>query len=209
MVDTVDARVRDIAQLRALVLNRVDAQESNLLERPTTDATGKLLVPRLDGRLLTRALDLGVEPLVLECLCGSHNGEASRVARLEGRHQIELLTRGEHLVDDLLLLLLVVDVGGARRLDDGGELGAVAEDVADSTGECDHIVLAAGEVILGAGLVLGRCLQEKDIVVVGSAGHIVVEVVDHEAGSLGGDVNIELEKGGVQGGGNGFGGAQG
>lgn len=83
MVDTVDTRVGHIAQLRALVLNRVDAQVPNLLEGPTSGATGKLLVPRLDGRLLTRALDLSVEPLVLESLRGSHNGEAGRVARLE------------------------------------------------------------------------------------------------------------------------------
>lgn len=83
VVDTVDTRVGHIAELRTLVLNRVDAQVANLLEGPASGATGKLLVPRLDGRLLTRALDLGVEPLVLESLCGSHNGEASRVARLE------------------------------------------------------------------------------------------------------------------------------
>lgn len=83
VVDTVDTRVGHIAELRALVLNRVDAQVANLLEGPASSATGKLLVPRLDGRLLTRALDLGVEPLVLESLCRSHNGEASRVARLE------------------------------------------------------------------------------------------------------------------------------
>lgn len=83
VVDTVDTRIGHIAELRALVLNGVDAQVANLLEGPASGATGKLLVPRLDGRLLTRALELGVEPLVLESLCRSHNGEASRVARLE------------------------------------------------------------------------------------------------------------------------------
>lgn len=83
MIDTVDNGVGHVAQFRALVLNRVDAQVPNLLEGPASGATGELLVPRLDGRLLTRALDLSIEPLVLESLCGSHNGEASRVARLE------------------------------------------------------------------------------------------------------------------------------
>lgn len=83
VVDTVNTGVGHIAQLRALVFNRVDAQVPNLLEAPASDATGELLVPRLDGRFLTRALDLSVEPLVLESLCGSHNGEASRVASLE------------------------------------------------------------------------------------------------------------------------------
>lgn len=209
VVDAVDAGVGDIAQLGALVLNRVDAQETNLLECPATDATGELFVPRLYGCLLTRTLNLGVEPLVLESLGGSNNGEASRVTRLEGRDEVELFTGGEHLVDDFLLLLLVVDVGGARRLDNRGQLWPIAKDVADRARECDDIVLAAGEVVLGTGLVLGRGLQEQDIVVVGSAGHIVVEVVDHETGSLGGDVDIELEKGGVQGGGHRVGGAEG
>lgn len=83
MVDAVNSRVGHIAQFRTLVLDRVDAQVANLLEGPSTDATGKLVVPRLDRRLLSRTLNLSVEPLVLEGLCGSHNGEASRVARLE------------------------------------------------------------------------------------------------------------------------------
>lgn len=81
--------------------------------------------------------------------------------------------------------------------------------MANGAGECDHIVLAASEVVLSTRLVLGRGLQEQDIVVIGGAGHIVVEVVDDEAGSLSGNVDVELEKGGVQGGGNRGGGAQG
>lgn len=107
------------------------------------------------------------------------------------------------------MLFLVVEIGGTRRPENRGQLWAVAEHVADSAGECDHIVLAAGEEVLGAGPVLGRGLQEEGIVVVGGARHIVVEVVDHEAGALGGHVDVELEKGGVQGGGDGVGGAQG
>lgn len=120
-----------------------------------------------------------------------------------------MLAGGENLVDNFLLLLLVVDVGGTRRLENGGELRAIAKDVADGAGECDHIVLAAGEVVLGTSLVLGRGLQKQHIVVVGGARHIVVEMVDDEASSLSGKVDVELEKGGIQGGGNRGGGAQG
>lgn len=83
MVDAVNTRIGDVAQLRALVLNRIDAQVPDLLERPATDATSELFVPCLQRRLVTRTLDLGVKPLVLESLGGSHNSEAGRVARLE------------------------------------------------------------------------------------------------------------------------------
>lgn len=81
--------------------------------------------------------------------------------------------------------------------------------MANGARERDHIILAASEVVFGAGLELRRGLQEKDIVVVGCAEHIVVEMIDNEAGALGGNVNVELEEGSVQGGGNGGGGAQG
>lgn len=120
-----------------------------------------------------------------------------------------MLAGGENFVDNFLLLLLVVDVSGTRRLENRGKLRTIAKDVADGAGECDHIVLAASEKMLGARLVLRRGLQEQDIVVVGGARHIVVEVVDDEASSLGGKVDVELKKGGIQGGGNRGGRAQG
>lgn len=199
VVDTVDAWVGHIPQLLTLVLNRVDTQVSDLVEGPAADATAKLQVPCLDSRLLARALDLSIEPLVLERCGRAHNGEASRVTRLEDRDQIQLLTSGENLVHHLLLILLVVDVCGARRPEDGGQLGTVAEDMAERAGERDHVGVAAGEVILGAGPVTGRGLEKDDIVVISGARDVVVEVVDHEACSLAGNVNIELEKDVVQG----------
>lgn len=65
------------------MLNRVDAQVPNLLERPATETTGELLVPRLYGSLVTGTLDLGIDPLVLKSLGGAHDGEAGRISCLE------------------------------------------------------------------------------------------------------------------------------
>lgn len=202
--DTVDAGVRDIGQ-RALfsqvMLHRVHAQVPDFVEGPAANSLGELLVPGLDGALVAGALDLGVQPCVLEHLGRAHDGEASRVAALEGGHQVQLRAGGEHLVDDLGLLLLVVDVGGAGGLEDGGQLGAVAEGEAQAAGEREQVALAAAaKVVLGARLVLAGRGQEEDVVLVGGGLGVVVEVVDDETGSLGGDVDVELQEDRVEGG---------
>lgn len=87
VVHAVDGWVRHVGQgtlLGQVVFDVVDAQVSDLVERPGADASGKLQVPSLDGLAAAGELDLGVEPFVLEHLGGAHNGEAGRVAGLEG-----------------------------------------------------------------------------------------------------------------------------
>lgn len=184
-----------------MMLHRVHAQVPDLVEGPAANSLGELLVPGLDGVLVAGALDLGVQPLVLEHLGRANDGEASRVAALEGGHQVQLRAGSEHLVDDLGLLLLVVDIGGAEGLEDGGQLGAVAEGEAQAAGEREQVALAAAaKVVLGAGLVLAGRGQEEDVVLIGGGLGVVVEVVDDEAGSLGGDVDVELQEDRVEGG---------
>lgn len=213
VVDTVDRWVRNVGQrtlLGQMVLDVVDAQVPNLVESPGADAAGKLQVPSCDCLAAAGELDLGVEPLVLEHLGGAHDGEAGRVAGLEGGDERELLAGSKYLVDNLGLLLLVVDVGRPGRPQDRREEGAVAQGVAETAREGEQVFLAtAAEVVLGVISVVAGGGHEDDIVEVGGGLGIVVEVVNHQAGSLGGDVDVQLEKESVQGGGDGLRGAQG
>lgn len=213
VVDTVDGWVRHVGQralLSQVVLDVVDAQMSNLVERPGTDTSGKLQVPSRDSLAAGGKLNLGVEPLVLEHFGGAHDGEAGRVTGLEGGNKRQLLAGSKHLVDNLGLLLLVVDVGSPGRPQDGRQEGTIAQGVAETAGEGDQVFLAtAAEVVLGVVSVVAGSGHEDDIVEVGGGLGIVVEVVNHQTGSLGGDVDVQLEKESVQGGGDGLRGAQG
>lgn len=192
------------------MLDVVDAQVSDLMERPGADASGKLQVPSRDSLAAAGELNLGVKPLVLEHLGGAYDGKAGRVAGLEGGNQRELLAGSKDLVDNLGLLLLVVDVGCPGRPQDGRQEGTIAQGVAETAREGEQVFLAtAAEVVLGVVSVVAGSGHEDDIVEVGGGFGIVVEVVNHQAGSLGGDMDVQLEKESVQGGGDGLRGAQG
>lgn len=174
-----------------MVLDRVHAQVANFVERPAADPLGELLVPGLDGILVTGELDLSIQPFVLEHLGGANNSEAGRVSALESGYQVQLLTRGEHLVNHLGLVFLVVDIRGSGSLQDGGQLSAIAERKALAAWERKQVALATtAEVVLGAGLVLARSGHEDDIVLVSGGLGVVVEVVDNETSSLGRNVDI-------------------
>ena len=192
------------------MLDVVDLQVSDLVESPCADASGKLQVPSRDCLAAAGELDLGVEPLILEHLGGAHNGEAGRVAGLEGRDKGELLTSSKHLVDSLGLLLLVVDVGCPGRPQDRCQQRTIAQSVAETARKCEQVFLATtAKVVLGVISVVTGSGHEDNIVEIGGGLGIIVEVVNNKAGSLGGDVDIQLEKESVQGGGDGLGGAQG
>lgn len=213
VVDTVDGRVGDVGQgtlLSQMMLDVVDAQVADLVECPGTRASGKLQVPSLDCLAVAGALDLGVEPLVLKHLGGANNGEAGRVAGLEGRDERKLLAGGKDVVNDLGLFLLVVDVSCPGCPQDGGKEGTVAQGVAETARESNEVFLAtAAEVVFGVVSVVARSGHEDDIVEVGGRLGIVVEVVNNQTGSLGGDVDIQLEEKSVERGSDGLRGAQG
>lgn len=183
VVDTVDRRVGDVGQgplLSQMVLNVVDAQVSDLVECPGADASGELQVPGLDCLAVARALDLGVEPLVLEHLGGADNGEASRVAGLEGGDERQLVAGSKDLVNNLRLLLLVVDVGCPGCPQDRGQEGTIAQGVAETARESKQVFLAtAAEVVLCVVSVVARSGHENDIVEVGGGLGIIVEVVNN------------------------------
>jgi hypothetical protein len=177
------------------VLDPVDPNDSDLLERPARDPLGKLAVPRLDALPVDR-LDLGVEPGVAEQLGRTDDGEARRVARLHGADEAELPARGKEVgrVENLALLGRVVAVCGSGSPQDGRQQRAGAEDLADTPGEGNQVgCLGLGvEVILEPCAELRRRREEEDVVLVCGAGGIVVEVVDDETRSVGGNADVEL-----------------
>lgn len=177
------------------MVDRVDAQDADLLESPAAHPLGELAVPGLD-LLATGLLDGGVEPGVAQHLGGPDDSESGRVARLEARYDGDLLAGGEEIigVQNIALLLGVVAVGGARGTEDGVDEGVGAEDVADGRGNGQQLTGLGfgGEVGLDAGAGLGR--ESQHVVLVGGAHGVVVEVVDDQAGALEGQSNVELGK---------------
>lgn len=135
VLDTVDFGVGLLSLLK-LVLDAVDSQDANLLERPASHSTGKLLVVSLDA-LAAHLCDLGVKPLVLQHLGRAKNSHTSRVARLHHRHKRQLLARSEQVISvkNLSLLLGVISVSSGRCANNRGEQSSRAKDMANSVGE--------------------------------------------------------------------------
>lgn len=212
VVDTVNGRVGNVSQrslLSQVVLDMVDAQVSDLVECPATDAPGKLLVPSSNCLLATWKLDLCVKPFVLEHLGRAHNGEAGGVAGLEGGNERKLLAGRKNLVYNLGLVLLVVEVGCPGGPQDGREERTVAQGVAETARKGEQVLLAAAaEIVLGVVSIVAWGGHKDDIVEVAGGVRIVVEMVNDQTGPFGGDVDVQLEKESVQGCGDWLRGAQ-
>ena len=192
------------------MLNPPDLHDTDLLEGPASQSLGELAVERGNLLLLTNLLDLCIEPLVLQHLCRANNGESRRVAGLEGGDKSKLLAGSKQVINHLGLLFRVVAVCGARGTEDGGEESAASQSMSNTARESKQLVLAAaGEEVLQAWSEWARRRQSEHIMQVGSARGIVVEVVHDEASSVGRELDIELEKEGVDGGGSGLAGAEG
>ena len=213
VLDAVDGGIGLVgcAGLLKVVLDPVDAQHADLVEGPAAHALGELAVEGLGGRLAAHLAGLDVEPLVLQHLGRADEREARRVARLEGRDQGQLLAGGEDVVDHLALLLGVVAVGGARGAEDRGEELGRAEGGAHAPREGEDLVLggASAEEVLHVGAEGAGRREEEHVVGVGRARGVVVEVVDHQAGALGGELDVELGEEGDERGGGRVAGAQG
>lgn len=193
-----------------MVLHPVHLEHANLLERPPRNALGKLPVERLHDGFAAQLGYAGVEPLVLQHLGRAHHRHARVVARLHRRHQRELLAGRKEVIEYLGLFLGVVAVGSAGCAQDGVEKLAVAENSADAAREGDQLgVGALAEEVLDAGADGLGGGQKEDIVPVGGAGDVVVEVVDDEAVAVGGQGDVELREEGDQRGGCGGVGAEG
>lgn len=178
------------------MLNVIDAQDTELLEGPSTEELGELSVGRGDLLAATTG-DLGVEPAVLEQLGRSEDGHARRVAGLEDGDETELLAGGKQIVgvDAIKLLLGVVAVGCDGGADEGGKELASTEGVSDSVGKGDDGVVAGeGEEGLQSSADRLGSLEDKDIVLLGGGNGIVVEVVDDKAGSLRGEKDVKLRQ---------------
>lgn len=191
VLNTVDARVELLRALQ-VVLNAVHAQDTNLLECPAGNPSGKLLVLRL-GALSTQLGHLGIQPLVLQHLSRAEHSHARRIARLHHRHQRQLLTRSEQLisVEDLGLLLGVIAVRSSRSANDGGQQRARTKDVSHGVREGQDATRKF-KVGLEAGANVGRRIKDEDVVGLGGGDGVVVEVVDDGAGALDGQGDVEL-----------------
>lgn len=193
VLDSVDFGV-ELLSLLQLVLDAVDSQDANLLERPASHSSGEFLVVSLDA-LAAHLGDLGVEPLVLQHLSRAKNSHASRVARLHHRHKRQLLARSEQVISvkHLGLLLGVISVSSGRRANNRGEQSSRAKDMANSVGEGQD---TTGDLKVGLKVRanVGWRIEDEDVVGFGSGNGVVVEVIDDGAGALNGQGNVELGK---------------
>lgn len=201
VLDPVDLGVRLGRLLVEAVLNPVDLQHADLLERPAGDRLGELAVAGRAVGLVAGPAHLCVEPLVLQHLGRADEGEAGRVACLHRRHQAQLLAGGEDLVQRLALLLGVVAVGRGRGAHDGRQQRARAQRRAHAAREGQQGARGGGgaaEEVLDIWPDGARGRQDEHVVEVRGAGGVVVEVVDHEAGAVGGELDVELGEEGDQ-----------
>lgn len=179
-----------------MMLNPVDPQNAKLLECPGAQALSELAVEGL-GLLAVHLVDLGlIEPLVLQQLSRTEQHEAGRIEGLEGRDERELLAGAKKIVDDLDLLLGVVAVGGTGSADDRSEELAGAESGTNTAGEGnDRVGRSAGpKKVLHVGANGGGWGEKEDIVKIGCAGGIVVEMIDNEAGTVDGELDVEFSE---------------
>lgn len=199
VLDAVDLGVAlvALALLVEVVLDPVDAQDARLAKGPARHALGKVAVERGHGRLGAVLLDLGVEPLVAQHVGAADDGDAGRVAGLEGGDERELAAGGEEVVDNLGLLLGVVAVGGAGGAQDGCEQRAGAQGLSNARGEGEKLAIGGGggEEILHIGTEGTRGSKENNIVLLGSGRDVIVEVVDDETAPVRRQVDVELEQG--------------
>jgi hypothetical protein len=198
VLDTIDRGVGLVCGpgLVQVVLDRVHAQNANLMEGPSRNTLRKLAVECLDLLALWR-LHGSVGPLVGKHLGRPNDHEPRRVARLHGGDEGKLGAGGEQVVRHRLDLFLgVVAVGRSGGPQDWGQQGAVrAEDDAQTTREGHHGARgrAGTKVVLHVGSGCGRG-DEDDIVQVRSASDIVVEVVNDKSGSVGRERDVEFRE---------------
>ena len=176
------------------MLNLIHSQDTKLLERPSAQLLHELAVAGLD--LLAAELgNLGVEPLILQHLGGTNNGQASRVTSLEGRNEGELLASGKEVlwVDGIGMLLGVIAVSRLGSTQDRHEERSGTENLADAVGEGHDGVVELKVVLQSGSDVLGG-IQDENVVLLGSGDCVVVEMVYHGAGSFGRESNIDLRQ---------------
>lgn len=201
VVNTVDLGVEvlrgDLTVSGQVVLDLANLQDSSLLESPGCQLLSELAV---DGRdlLAARSLDRSGEPLVLKSLNGSQNSEASRVASLESRHDVQLGTSGLNLVRRWHLLLRVVRVSGGRSFQNRGKkLAVTTQGLGSNSGESENtLAIKEGLDIRTKGT---GALEEEDIVLLGGREGIVVEVVNDNSGAVVGEVDVDFEEKGADG----------
>lgn len=104
-----------------VMLKPADAEHAQLLKGPRGHGFCECLVSRLDLLVRANLLNAGVEPRVLEHLCRAEDGEAGRIACLEGRDERELAASSEQVFHDFRLLARAVAVCGSRRAEDSGQ----------------------------------------------------------------------------------------
>lgn len=201
VLDPVDLRVqslgRDLAIGSQVVLNLLNLEDTSLLERPSSQLLGELAV---HSRVLLAAggLDRSREPFVLQSLNGAEDSEASRVASLHSRDNVQLGTSRLDILGRGHLLLRVVRVGSGRGTQDGcNESAFTAESLGSHTGEGKNSL--AIEEGLDIGTERSRSLEEEDVVLLGGRYGVVVEMVNDNSRAVVRKVDINLEEEGADG----------
>lgn len=205
VLDTVDLRVdiihRNLAVSSEMVLDLANLQDTSFLEGPCSQLLSKLAVGS-GGLLAAGSLDSRREPLVLQSLDGAKDGEASRVAGLHSRNNIQLGSSRLNIIGRWDFLLWVIGVGGLRSAKDGRDQRAsVTQGLGSNTGKGEDTV--AIEQGLDVRTQWSRTVEEEHIVLLGSRDGIVVEVVDNNGGTVIRQVDIDFEKEGADGAGSG------
>ena len=178
------------------MLNPANLQYSDLVESPASDLLCKFLVGSLDIlRTLSSSLDIGREPLVLEYLCSTKNGESRAVASLHGRNERKLLTNSERIFQGLGIILRIVRVCGSWCSENWSEKWAgVSKSLSYSVWESDDVSSISAEEVLDASAEGTWSWDKYNIVFLRGAKGIIVEVIDDDRVAIGWKVNVELEE---------------
>ena len=187
-----NAGVQLLAHTLVVVVDQLaNLDHTGLLESPSCDLLRKLAVRRLDSLAVEGGLFR--EPLVLQQLSGTENGQARGVVGLHRRNNVQLLASSEWVLGSFDLILGVVAVCSARRAQNGlDERALVTQRLAHSPRYRNDSLTS--KVVLN---IRSDCLgkwQKQDIVFIRSGGRVVVEMVNDKLAFGGRDLNIELEK---------------
>lgn len=168
------------------MLNPVDSQNTDLIESPTRHSLCEFAIHCRDILRFAYRLDLGVKPLIAQHIGGTNDGEACRVAGLEGGYEGELIAGGPQVIEGFALLLRIVAVRCGGSAQDRGKEGTLAKGLAHSVGEGDGLAVRrrGTKEVLSASSDRSRVREKQYIVLVRGGVDVVVEMVDYEAGAV-------------------------
>lgn len=196
VLDTVDLGVQilqsNFAVSDQVVLDLANLQDTGLLESPSSQLLSELPVDS-SGLLTIGSLDGGREPLVLQSLNGTKNSEASRVASLHSRDNVQLGASRLDILSGGGFLLRVVCVRSVRCPQDGCDESALtSQGLGGNAGQGqDTLAIEEG---LHIGTERAGALEEENVVLLSGRDGVIVEVVNDDGGTVAREVNVDFEE---------------